>query len=220
MPVPATLEQRDDFEVIKSFDSGLSRNRNHALAHGHSPYVLIGDDDVDYDARGLLDLIEAFEHTGAEVICVRYRCQGNYVKPYGDGQFDLRHAPHGWYITSFELAFARNAASGLRFHELLGLGAPELVAGEETVFLYDLLKRCNKGIGIPVDIGNHDSPTTGERMATSETFLRSHGAVIRHIKPLTWPLRLLLHAWRTPMPFFKCLRATLRGVAYARVHRI
>lgn len=217
LPVPEEISSRDDFEVIISHDRGLSRNRNHALAHpAGAPLILIGDDDVSYSADALRELIETFRrHPEADVVCCRYTCFGRYTKPYGQGEISVACPPFGWYLTSFELAMRRSCLNGLRFNENLGLGAPRLVAGEETVFLHDLLRRGAKGIIVPVDIGTHDHPTTGERLRTDPRFLFTHGAVHTHIHPCTWPLRLLLHAVRTPMPWLKCLRHTVAGAFYA-----
>ena len=124
--LPEALSRRSDVEVIVSHDRGLSVNRNHALAHPcAAPLVLIGDDDVDYSEQGLLGLISEIEaHPEVDVICGRYTCRGEYVKPNGSGYHSLRKAPFGWYVTSFELAFRRRAAEGLHFHELLGICAP------------------------------------------------------------------------------------------------
>ena len=217
LPVPEEIRSRDDFEVIISHDRGLSRNRNHALDYpGDAPLILIGDDDVSYSAEALRELIATFRrHPREDVVCCRYTCFGEYTKPYGHGEISLARPPFGWYLTSFELAMRRSCLNGLRFNENLGLGSPRLVAGEETVFLHDLLRRGARGIMAPIDIGSHDHATTGERLCTDPSFLFTHGAVLTHIHPCTWPLRLLLHAWRTQMPFLTCLRHTLSGAFYA-----
>jgi len=215
--LPVQIAERSDFEVIVHRDSGLSRNRNHALDHASRvPYILIGDDDVDYSEIGLQAIIDTFDaRADVDVICMRYSCGGSYVKPYGEGEFSLRRPPFGWYVTSFELAFRRRCLRGLRFNERLGLGAPRLVAGEETVFLHDLLRQGADGVGLPVDVGRHDAATTGERCACQPAFLFTYGAVLTHLKPLSWPLRLLLHARRAQASAAFCLRHTLAGAVYA-----
>lgn len=217
LPIPDELASRPDFEVITSADRGISLNRNHALDHpGDVPLVLIGDDDVNYSSEGLRELIETFgRHPEADVVCCRYTCFGRYVKPYGEGVIALERPPFGWYITAFELAFRRDCLRGLRFNENISIGTPRIIAGEETVFLCDLQRQGVRGLIAPIDIGAHDHATTSERLRTDPSLLFTHGAVLTHTHPGTWLPRLLLHARRTPMPFFRCLRHTLAGSLYA-----
>lgn len=211
--VPKALAEREDIEVVMYRDKGLSRNRNHGLEHpGESEWILIGDDDVDYTAEGLQALLEALQsHPEAGVVCGRYKCRGEYVKAYGEGEFNLRKPPYGWYVTSFEMAVRRSSIGKLRFDERFGIGSGHFVAGEESLFLHDLLRSGAVGVGVPVDICSHEEATTGERLRTDPDFLKTYGAVLVRLKPVTWPLRLVLHAWRTPLPFFRCLSHTLRG---------
>lgn len=217
LPVPEELLRRDDTEVIIFQDRGLSRNRNHSLDYGgESDYILIGDDDVDYSADALLQLIRAFdERPQVGVICGRYTCRGEYVKPYGAGEFDINDAPFGWYATSFEIALRRSMLRGVRFNEKLGIGAPKLICGEEDVLLHDLRRKGVEGRGLPIVIGEHNRPTTSERLATDARYVFTHGAVMTLLCPLTWPLRMLLHARRSPMPYFRYLCHTLAGALYA-----
>ena len=215
-PVPDILLERSDFRVIVSRDRGLSRNRNHALDATGAPYILIGDDDVDYTPAGLRQLLSAFEsRPDLDVICCRYTCRGQYVKPYGNGEFSLLSPPRGWYPTSFEIALRAGKLRGLRFNENLGLGAPVCNCGEEDVLLATLLRTGAEGVGLPILIGAHNTPTTGEKLACDARFIFTHGAVMTWLHPRTWPLRLLAHARRSPLPFLRYLRHSLRGALHA-----
>lgn len=220
--IPDALAVRQDFDIIIHRDKGLARNRNHALDFpSDSGIVLIADDDIDYSAEGLLALIQAFaDYPEADIICCRYLNNGQYVKNYGDGTvFSLKKPPFGWYVSSIEMAFRREVVGSLRFNENTGIGSGKLIAGEDSIFFVDLLRQGANGICAPIDIGSHNHDTTGERLQTDPEFLKSHGACLTHIKPVTWFPRLLLHARRNSLPFFSCLRHTLAGAVYALIHR-
>lgn len=215
------LMQREDFTVIKTTDRGLSRNRNNALNNAsNAPYILLADDDTNYTAEALTELLNAFEkHKEAEVIMCRSTVDGKIVKNYGEGSFDLRNPPKGWYATSFEMAFRKKAAEGVKFCENAGVGAPKIIAGEENIFLHKLLKKGRKGIGIALTICNHTGPTTSERLLQSKQYHFTQGAVISYLKPLSWPLRLPLYALRSPANTLTALYHAYRGAIYALTHR-
>ena len=220
--IPENLALRKDFDIIVSSDKGVSKNRNHALDYAcDSEIVLLSDDDVDYNEAGLKRLMEAFEqHPEADFICCRYKSFGEYTKNYGTGEFDVRKAPFGWYPTTFEMAYRRKKAEGIRFNENVGPGSGKLISGEDSVFYSDLLRKGLHGVGLPIDLCEHNGATTGERLATDPEFLKAKGACVMYEKPVTWFPRFLVHAHRAPIPFFKYLKYTIGGVMYARRERI
>lgn len=220
--VPEELISRSDFDFIFHKDRGLAKNRNHALRYpSDSEYILIADDDVDYDADALVKLIEAFEENKEiDLICARYRNKGKYVKNYGDNVFNVKKPPFGWYPSAIEIAFRRNKLGKILFNENFGIGAERLLAGEDSIFFNSLLRNGFRGICIPLDLCEHNADATGIRMKTQPQFLKSYGACMTRIKPVTWFPRLILHAYRTPMPFCKCLYYTFAGVVYAYWHGV
>lgn len=220
--VPDTLADREDIEVIIHNDKGLSRNRNHALDfNSDTPYVLIGDDDVVYYKDGITRLIQTFKnHPEVDIVCLQYLSQGKPAKLYSEKPFNLRRPPRGWYVSSIEIAFKRKIAERVRFNEHLGIGSDCLIAGEETVWLHDALKAGYNGLAVPVVIGEHNNESTSERLKVSQDYLLAYGAVLTHIKPASWILRLVVHAFRTPTPFFRCLKFTFRGAIFAFRNKI
>lgn len=221
--VPRALADRADVRVLRHNSVGLCRNRNFALRSASAPLALIGDDDVDYSADGLRALIAAAScRPEAAVLCCRYTSRGAYVKPYPAEPTRFASAPKGYYPTSFEIALRPEAVcrAGVWFNENLGLGAPLLRCGEEDVFVHDAIRARLAVVIVPVTIGAHDHATTGERDAGEPYFVMTHGAVMSHIRPLTWLPRLMIHALRNPMPWWRYMGLALRGVAYARRHCI
>ena len=220
--VPDSLTSREDFHIVTFSDTGLSRNRNHALDLDlPAELILIGDDDVDYDGAALQSLIGIFEADPTlDIVCCRFLNNGNLPKIYGQGVFPLNKPPKGWFPSSIEMAFRRKSLGEIRFNENFGIGSGRFVAGEETVLLTDLLRRGRRGIGAPVVIGSHNDPTTSSRLRESPDFLRAHGAVMAHVHRITWLPRLIAHALKSPVPFSLYMRHTLSGAIYALTHRL
>ena len=220
--IPVTLSNREDFDIIVHKDRGAAKNRNHALDFDcNSELILLGDDDVDYNAESLVRLINAFaEHPDADIICCQYTSGGKFIKPYGSGEFSLSKPPFGWYPSGVEISFRRKIAANFKFNEKIGPGSGGLISGDDTVGFYDLLRKSRGGYCVHIAICEHAEETMSARLKLKPEFLKAHGAIMTHIKPYTWFPRLILHAHRTPIPFFRCLRHTLNGVLYAYRHRI
>lgn len=220
--IPDSLKRRTDFDIIVSQDRGVARNRNHALDYpSDAPLVLLSDDDIDYTSEGLSAIINAFdEYPDADVLCFRYRCDGRYIKAYGDRVYDLKKPPFGWYPTTFEIAFRRDTCPKTRFNEKVGPGSGILITGEDTVWFRDAMRRGAKGYLLPIDICSHNQPTTGERLAEDPRFIRAHGAIMTHLKPLSWMPRLLLHARRSRVSTLRYLRFAYGGAWFALKSRL
>lgn len=194
--IPEELWRRRDFKVFKNNTRGLSKNRNIALSLATAPYCLISDDDLDYSEDGLLQIIRKFEDN-PQLDIATFKYSGNDCKFYPDYSFDLRKPPKGYFISSVEIAFRRNKIieSQIKFNENFGIGA-KFPAGEENLFIYDLLKKRLKGYFFPLTIANHEGPTTGIRLADNPALIITKGAVFAHTHRWSWPLRMLVHAYR------------------------
>lgn len=187
---------RPDFKIIKNATRGLSRNRNLSIAAATASYCLISDDDLDYFADSLARIIEIFDkNPGLDIATFKY--SGADTKRYPDHSFNLSKPPKGYYVSSVEIAFRRTAVieTGIKFNERFGIGA-EFPAGEEDIWIHDMLKRKLKGNFFPITIACHPGETTGIRLASDPDIIRTKGAVFVRIHPWSWPLRMLAHAWR------------------------
>ncbi len=193
--IPKTL-LREDFRVFTSPTKGLSINRNIALSKADAPILLISDDDVDYTPERLLSIIEKFEeYKDQDIITFRYE-SSNYVKKYPTSKCDLSNPTKGYYVTSFEIAFRKDAVKGkIWFNENFGIGAT-FPSGEEDIFIKDCLDAGLKGIFIPMTIVTHESSTTSQRNLALASRPQTKGAVFLRLQPYSWPLRMLVHAAR------------------------
>ena len=219
--IPAALREREDFRIFPSDTSGVSLNRNLVLDRASAPLAICSDDDVAYLPEDLHNIIETFNrHPEADFIAFEYR--SDTPKRYPSESFDLARPPKGYYIGGPEMAFRleRIRRHGIRFNEWFGIGC-EFPAGEEDLFLADCLDAGLKCIFLPVAVCRHDGDSTGEREHLSPTFIRTKGAILGRLHPATWPLRMILHALRSPTPHslkasLAYCRYWLRGVADSR----
>lgn len=224
--IPAELKEREDFIILPTPTRGVARNRNLTLDAATAPIVLESDDDVFYTEQQLLDVIRAFEdNPEADYINFRYHSDDNPIQRY-DIEFDLKNPPRGWYIGgAFEMAFRLEPIrrNNIRFNELFGIGS-EFPAGEEDLFINDVVRAGLKAIHLPVTIVTHPGTTTSMRMEYTDSFIRTKGAVFLYLHPRTWPLRMLSHAWRcskSPSFQLRYIRSWIRGVRDLRkIHKL
>ena len=199
--VPASL-LRDDFKIIRSDTKGLSVNRNIALSHSTAPILLVSDDDVVYSKEGLEAIIDGFDsHREADIIAFRYESSTNH-KFYPSSSVSLAFRPKGYFVSSIEIAFRKDAVKGkVWFNENFGIGAL-FPSGEEDIFLSDCLEAGLKGIFLPATIARHDNATTSGRNLMLPSRPQTKGAVFVRLHPHTWPLRMIAHAIRE-IPYWK-----------------
>jgi len=190
--VPQTLA-RQDLTVHKINGRGLSRNRNHAINHSTADICLIADDDLDYTYEQLAAVKATFEQN-EHLDIATFRFSGS-EKVYPDYEFDLRHTPKGYYVSSVEIAFRRQSIGELRFNEWFGLGAPILHSGEEGVFVHQALCRQLNCHYFPITITHHHGDTTGMRSLTPGV-LMAQGAYLSIVHRATALMRVPLFAWR------------------------
>lgn len=203
-PIPKELD-RPDFKIISTPTIGLSANRNFALSYASAPILLISDDDADYTDEGLLTVINDFlENPNADIIAFRYASRSS-SKFYPCAPCSLAEPPKGYFISSIELAFRRDAVQGkVWFNENFGIGAT-FPSGEEDIFLLDCIDRGLTGIFLPHTIVHHEAPTTSGRNLMLPSRPQTKGAIFLRLHPRQWPLRMIAHALREIGPWRKGL---------------
>lgn len=221
IPVSDPTIGRDDIRTVFSASKGLSNNRNTAFDAASAPYLLIADDDLEFNADGLREVIRRFDSDpDLAILTVRSVRPEKTVYP-PDGH-DISKPFRFYEAVSFEIAVRREAVlvRHLRFSPLAGIGAPYLIAGEENLFIHHALKAGLKGRFADIAVAIHPGRTTGFRLAGTPELLRTKAAVCRiTLGPIPTLMRLPLMAWREPAPFFKALSALIQGYIYAIKHR-
>lgn len=218
----SAFDGRDDIEVALHADRGLSINRNHALDGATAPYVLIADDDTSFHAEGLQEIISIFDaEPTLDYLTVRSEQPESRVYPADGYTFD---SPcRGYSPTSIEIALRLESTrrTGLRFNELLGIGAPYLACGEENLLLIDARRRHLAGRFRDIVVATHPDATTSVRQKTAPGVLRAKGAIMRLSRGAAGALiRLPIEANRSGLPFFEALRYLWQGSVYAKTHKL
>lgn len=220
LSLPQQLSARSDVEIHFIEGRGLSANRNALLDLASAPLLMFADDDVTLYADG----ISAAMCVMAENPDIDGACFQPLDKPhpYPDVSFVLKaRTARRYYAMINEVVFRREALkrSGVRFSLLMGIGAPYLQSGEDDLFICRVLR---KGLHIryfPIVTYNHLHASTGYRTQTPGV-LRSRGAVLSAIYPLTALPRMCRLAVMLPQPTLTSLKYMLQGALYAFTHKL
>lgn len=212
--VPESLLNRNDVEIHRLDEKGLSRNRNNALQHCKGDIVLIADDDViftDDFAQTILNVYEKNPTVDLATFKVDYTSNPKKY-PREDCILGLP-LPKDYFVASIEMSFRRDRLKEIRFSPALGLGSPKLQAGEDEYFLYQAIKGGLRCYFVNKIIASHPAPTTGNKVTLG--ILRAQGFIIKIYYPVSFLLRIPLKAYRVAgkkrVSFFKTLYHLVRG---------
>lgn len=211
-PVPASLAGRDDIEIHRFDGTGLSRNRNNALEHCRGDIILIGDDDLLYYPEGIEEVRRIFAGN-PDLELATFRSDHGDMSRFPTEAVTLgKRLPKNYYLTSFELAMRRSAASKLRFCPEFGIGAERYLCCEEELLLHAAIRRGYVCRYFPVTVCAHPHESTGTKARLSAGELRSMGVLISLTTGWTAPLRLPLKAWRVSRSGQASLAMALRSL--------
>lgn len=182
--IPEMLLRRPDVEVLTLAGRGLSRNRNHALAHATAEAALIADDDMAYTLPRLRRLRQCLQdNPGTQVALFEATDrEGRPMKHYPRQAMDYcaAMACRGYYPSSWEIVLHREAFGHLRFNERFGLGSGTFPCGEEEVLLHDAVRQGLEARFFPIVIGETERATTGSQFLTDPSVQRAKGAVFAY----------------------------------------
>lgn len=168
--VPKVLKEREDVTLTFLKGRGLSRNRNHALAHATADVVLIADDDNRYTAELIGNVFDAYEQH-PEVDVIHFQALGLDGKPL--------HAYPASYVSSVEITFRRRVLT--RFDERFGLGSERLCAGEEEVWMKDARDAGYRVLYVPKPVVMTLRETTGTQFLENSRLQLTKGATFRYV---------------------------------------
>lgn len=220
-PIPQSLLDREDVTVGRTDSVGLSNNRNNSLALCTGDIVLIADDDLTFYPDGIRQILDIYRsNPGLEF--ATFVCE--HESPRRLPQEPVRLSlplPKGYSVGSWEISFRREAIlrKGIKFHPELGLNAPSLQSGEDEFFLLCAIKNGLDCRFFPIRICAHPHESTGTKSRMTAGNLRGSGCIIRLYYPWSWPLRVLLKAWRLSRrgqaSLFPAILHLLQGAAKA-----
>ena len=213
--LPAELK-RADVEVIELEGRGLSRNRNNCINHASGDVCLLCDDDCRYDHNELNALVLTFA-TNLKLDIGTFKARGVNIE-YPARSFNLNESASGYFAISFTIAFRRSSVQGrLAFNENFGLGAPELLCGEEELFIYDAKQLGLNCVYYPAFVVTHvGGETTTTKMVAHPGTLKARGAFLAIAYNDTKYRRAVLIAYRLHrdrgIGFFHALKNILKGI--------
>ena len=221
--IPEELRHRPDVRVVQLPGTGLSRNRNHALAHARGEWLVIADDDCRYTPQHIRNLQEARRrHPEADILLMQaHDYDGNFLHPYPSEPYEYKHRPRGSFVSSWEISMRRTAPLP-RFDERFGLGA-WLGCGEEEVFVHQASRRGLTVCYEPLSMVVTAAGTTGTKFAVSPAVQRAKGGVLCIIHgPIGATLRGLKFIGFTPglsiRQRCKAGLEVMKGIIYVLTH--
>lgn len=193
-PIPESMLSRDDVEVWRLDVKGVSNNRNNATDHCSADIILASDDDLAYEPDAFKKIITAFE-IDPSLDLATFKVHFHKEKPYpADGTRLTVPFPKNYWVSCVEIAFRRDRLRDIRFNPMLGPGAPDLLCGEDEMFVIDAIRAGKNCRHVAQFICSHPHLSTGDRATPG--ILKSSGFLIHNIYPATYLLRIILKAYR------------------------
>ncbi|MBT8259756.1 MAG: glycosyltransferase family 2 protein [Flavobacteriaceae bacterium] len=157
------VSKDNNVRVINSFEKGLAKSRNVAIAHAKGDICLLADDDVKYFSKLNEKISQAFiSKKEADIITFQMVDEhGNLFRDYPD---ILKHNKKTLYlVNSVGIAFKRKNLLDRKvlFNELFGLGSIFETA-DEYVFLRNALNKNLNMCFEPVSILEHAYKSSGK----------------------------------------------------------
>lgn len=193
--IPADL-MRDDVTVLKHDGTGLSRNRNNAIAHSTADVIYIADDDIELLPGIVENIVKAFtKYPDTQV--ATFKAVSDKKISYPTTVTDLKkNLPKNYNISSWEIAFRRELFPKLKFNNAYGINSGIFEAGEDELLHLDARKAGMVCRFFPYITIRHPHASTGTRKIKNPKVLHGMGAIIRNSYPVSFLLRIPLKALR------------------------
>ncbi len=166
--------------VVNASERGVGRSRNQGLLLSDAAVTLIGDEDIVYDEGYAGAVLGEFEkHPEADVLLFNVN-QSDGRQTYHNTDFArVRFYNCGRFPAySIALRTKRQREANVWFSLLFGGGA-EYMAGEDSVFLMDCLKKGLKLYRTPVLLGTEKKRPSTWFNGYTDKFFRDRGRLYR-----------------------------------------
>lgn len=202
-----------------SFDErGVGLSRNNALMRADADIAVIADDDIRYVDGYEQKILHAFEKQPDADMIVFNVPSNNPDRPSyhikKSGRVRLHNClRYGAYRMAFRVDKIRQ--KNIYFSLLFGGGA-KYSSGEDSLFIYEIIKSGLKVYRSPVVIGSVDQQSSTWFEGYTDKFFRDKGALFRALSPRLHHLLILQYILRrrepfpdsiTPMHALKCMYA-------------
>lgn len=163
---------------INSSTRGLSRSRNLALKNADNQICLISDDDIEYIPNYEKIIVEQFEKfPEADIISFQVEGIDKPFKKYYPKSRKINYIT-SMKLSSVEIAFRLESIRkhNMFFKESFGAGSSKFIMGEESIFLFEAIRKGLRVIYVPIKIADiHTGESTWFKGFNKEYFI-SRGA--------------------------------------------
>lgn len=182
---------------FNSAERGVGKNRNVLIQNATADICLFADDDMQF-IDGYPQIVEkAFEECPDADILIFNLLERQPRRPVTK-QITRIHKYNYAKYGAARIAFRRQSvlSAGIRFDLSFG-GGTEHGSGEDTIFLWDCLKKKLKICAVPYALAEIDQTAVSTWFqGYNEKFFRDKGALYASIHPWLWPLYSLHHVMR------------------------
>ena len=205
--------------IISSTERGVGNSRNTGLLNVKTPYVLIGDEDIVYRDGYAEAVIKEFEtHTGADVLLFNVD-QSTGRKTYHSDSYGRVHFYNCGRYPAYSIAMRTDVwrEANVWFSLLFGGGA-KYAAGEDSIFIMDLLRAGVRVYHVPVCLGTETDRESTWFKGFDDKYFRDRGRLYRslygHFAPLMCVYFLIRKRkeWLRGRRFFPSLSLMLGGM--------
>ena len=211
--IPVPLRNREDVEIYRFEERGVSKNRNNCLKHCESDIILMADDDLIYEIDFADKIRRAFEQNPKNDL-ITFKVDYFNKKEYPSKDTELYlPLPKNFYVSLVEIAMRRESVGDMKFCEHIGPGSDKLLCGEDELFFITAVRRGLKCMFVNERIAKHPHLSTGDKITPG--ILLGQGYIIRQMYPRSFCFRIPLKAYRLfkagRSPFFSTVRLLFSG---------
>jgi len=181
----------ENFKIVwvNSNEVGLSNSRNLALKHSDGDISLIADDDLEYVKNYANNIINEFlKNPKADIIVFQVKGIEKEFKKYKPIAKKIGYLS-AMKISSVEIAFRTNKVKEkmISFDPLFGAGG-KYKMGEESIFLFDCLKKGLKIYYVPVEIARLHIGSSSWFHGYNEEYFQNKGAAFAAMTKVFSPI--------------------------------
>ncbi len=209
-------------KMISTSTRGLSRNRNIALALSTLDYILFADDDLKFiDGYNDLILDEIKKHPEADAIKFNLynlsKSRKIGMQPINKFEKATIFNMGGSGVCGIVIKKASLVKANITFHENFGTGTSNY-CGEDTIFIYNLIKKGIKLYRSPIVIAGIDQTESTWFEGFNEKYFVVSGMVFKEMNPFLAPLIAIRSSYKFSkrencnMSFSEILRSYYKGI--------
>ena len=182
-------------KMVSTSTRGVGKNRNIALMHSEGDIIVLADDDMHFTEGYEEIVINAFKRIkNADVIIFNIDTEG-----FDHGRRANKKIKRVHYCNAFNYGAARIAIKskvlkreGIFFNENFG-GGTIYSAGEDSLFIHDMLRNRMKVYVVPETIASVDQSTSTWFSGYHEKFFHDKGALMKAMFPYAYWLMDLIY---------------------------